>query len=89
MNISTILNETTKGKKKLYIHIFIVGESEGQNRKQKNRTKTQNLVTDPTKTEREKWIPEMGFVWGIIFGQIRNKKKESCKNLENPKTMGR
>lgn len=66
MNISTILNETTKGKKKLYIHIFIVGESEGQNRKQKNRTKTQNLVTDPTKTEREK----NGYLKWVLFEEL-------------------
>lgn len=55
-----------KEKKKLYIHIFIVGESEGQNRKQKNRTKTQNLVTDPTKTEREK----NGYLKWVLFEEL-------------------
>lgn len=78
-------------KKKKIIYTYIYSRRKWGT---KQKTEKQNQNPKPSNRsyknwEREKWIPEMGFVWGIIFGQIRNKKKESCKNLENPKTMGR
>ena len=59
-------------------------ESEGQNRKQKNRTKTQNPVTDPTKTEREKsgylkWVLFEEHKIKLFLGRLEIKRKRVAR----------